>query len=112
MGSLGALFGGVCAGDHSAAIDFDTLRRYCNFGYARGYCKRAGQSDADAVRMMVKARRGELVEIAWSVERDHHPVAVGCMEIDMNSVANPTGDVLACQAHACAAAYFGKNGSG
>jgi len=109
---LGDLYGGNCAADPHALIEPDTLRRYCNFGYARGYCERAGQSDADAVRLMVRsehrnADRGNVVEIAWAVERDHHPVAVGNMEIESGLLhADPAQDALTRQAHACAAAYL------
>lgn len=103
---LGDLYAGNCAADPQASIDPDTLRRYCNFGYARGHCARATQSDADAVRLMVRAERGNLVEIAWAVESNHHPVAVGNMEIDSNQPADMAGDVLTRQAHACAAAYI------
>jgi hypothetical protein len=100
---LGDLYGGNCAAAPDQAVDPETLRRYCNFGYGRGHCSRAAQSDADAVRFMVRAARGSVVEIAWAVERNHHPVAVGSMEIDAR--LSPSGDVLARQAHACAAAY-------
>ena len=50
-------------------IEPETLRRYCNFGYARGHCARATESDADAVRLLVKAERGGVVGISrgpWS----------------------------------------------
>ena len=102
---LGDLYCGNCAADPAAFIDPDTLRRYCNFGYARGHCERAARSDADAVRLMVRADRGNVVEIAWAVERNHHPVAVGNMEIEPGLPAEPAADVLTRQAHACAAAY-------
>ena len=101
---LGDLYGGQCAAELTGVIDPETLRRYCNFGYARGHCPRAAQSDADATRFMVRSAQGSVVEIAWAVERNHHPVAVGRMEIE---TAGPVAgdDVLARQAHACARAY-------
>lgn len=102
---LGDLYGGSCAADPSVAIEAETLRRYCNFGYARGHCARAAQSDADAVRLLVRGARGSIVEISWAVERNHHPVAVGSVEIDTGPAAEPAGDALARQAYACAAAY-------
>src|SRR5580698_6290297 len=80
---LGDLYGGNCAAAPAAVIEPETLRRYCNFGYARGHCERAAESDADAVRLLVRAERGGFVEIAWAVERNHHPVAVGNIEIAM-----------------------------
>ena len=108
---LGDLYAGHCAADTHALIDTDTLRRYCNFGYARGFCLRAAGSDADAVRLMVRAERSNVVEIAWAVERNHHPVAVGNMEIDAGLPAAPAEDVLTRQAYACAAAYRRQAGA-
>jgi hypothetical protein len=46
------------------------------------------------------------VEIAWSIERNHHPVAVG--RLDVETSEEPSGDVLAQQAYACAMAYLRK----
>jgi len=108
---LGDLYGGDCAADPSAVIAPDTLRRYCNFGYARGHCERADQSEADAARFLIKGERGGLVEIAWATERNHHPVAVGAVEVVTMEIgpgqAAPAShaDVLTRQAHACAEAY-------
>jgi hypothetical protein len=101
---LGDLYGGQCAADRAAVIEPDTLRRYCNFGYARGCCPRAATSEADAARFMVRAAHGSMVDIAWAVERNHHPVAVGCMEIETTFA--PGADLLARQAHACARSYM------
>jgi hypothetical protein len=101
---LGDLYGGCCAADRSAVIEPDTLRRCCNFGYARGCCPRAASSDADATRFMVRAAHGSIVDISWAVERNHHPVAVGRMEIE--TILEPGDDLLARQAHACARAYM------
>jgi hypothetical protein len=103
---LGDFFDGHCAADLSASIDVEILRRHCNFGYARGCCERAARSEADAVRLMVRGQRGSVVEIAWSIERNHHPVAVG--RIDVETTREPLGDVLTRQAHACAMAYMRK----
>ena len=102
---LGDLYDGGCAADPSVVISPETLRRYCNFGYARGQCERASRSDADAARFLVKAERGGVVEVAWAVERNHHPVAVGTMEI-ATGLAGAAADPLTCQARACAAAYL------
>ena len=117
---LGNLHSGHCAADPTAAIDPETLRRYCNFGYARGYCDRAAQSHADAVRFLVRAAHGNTVEIAWSMERNHHPVAVGIIEIVIGaeppapqSQANETqaNDPHLRQSYACAAAYVSQIGA-
>jgi hypothetical protein len=100
---LGDLYGGHCAADRSAVIETDTLRRYCNFGHARGCCPRAATSDSDAVRFMVRDAHGGTVDIAWAVERNHHPVAVGRMEI--GTAFEPGDDLLARQAQASARSY-------
>jgi hypothetical protein len=95
-----------------ATIEPETLRRYCNFGYARGHCPRAAQADADAARFMIRSAQGSVVEIAWAVERNHHPVAVGRMEIETNGDAAPGDNVLARQACACARAYMRQSHPG
>ena len=107
---LGDLYGGHCSADPAADIEPDTLRRYCNFGYARRFCARAGGSEADAVRLLVRGERGSLVQVAWALERDHHPVAVGVIEVGVTDVETSgesmsAGDALALQAFACASAY-------
>ena len=108
---LGDLYGGHCAADRSAVIEMDTLRRYCNFGYARGCCPRAATSEADAARFMVRAASGSIVDIAWAVERNHHPVAVGRMEIETTGPAL-VEDQLARQAYACARSYIRQTQGG
>jgi hypothetical protein len=103
---LGELYAGSCAADLSAEITPQILRRCCNFGYGRGECGRAAQSDSDAVRFMVKNfRDGVVVEIAWSVERDHHPVAVGTLDVVTGASADSASSVLQRQARACAEVY-------
>lgn len=106
---LGDLYAGHCAADPTAGLDGDRLRRHCNFGYARTFCERAAQADADAVRVLVRGDNGHAVEVAWAMERDHHPVAVG---IEMVGVV--TGETsperrispLAAQVRACAESYI------
>src|SRR5580698_11249586 len=75
------LYGGECAAKTGALIPVDVLRQCCNAGYARDSCQRAGQSDADAFRFMIKANRDGVIEVAWSSERNHHPVAVGSLAV-------------------------------
>ncbi|MGA2712498.1 MAG: hypothetical protein ABSG41_05270 [Bryobacteraceae bacterium] len=98
--------GGECAAQPGALIPLDTLRRCCNTGYARATCEHAAQSDADAFRFLIKSNRDGVVGVAWSIERDHHPVAVGTF-----LVTSPFGveGPLERQARACAAAYFRQN---
>src|SRR4051794_31478367 len=88
---LGDVYAGSCAAAGTTAepspagesISSDKLRRCCNLGYARAVCQRAQESPADAARFLVKSDRGGIVEVQWSLERNHHPVAVGTMEVAM-----------------------------
>lgn len=79
--TLGDIYTGLCEADPTAAIPLNILRTCCNQGYARSLCDRAGQSDADAVRFLIKARDLTGVNIAWALERNHHPVATGFLRI-------------------------------
>jgi hypothetical protein len=74
---LGDCYGGECSADPGALIPIDTLRHCCNLGYARGSCERAARSEADAARFMIKSDSAGSVLVAWAMERNHHPVAVG-----------------------------------
>ncbi len=85
---LGNAYGGECAADPGALIPIDTLRRCCNPGYARENCARAAQSEADAARFMIKSDSDGQINVSWSLERNHHPVAVG-------TVTFPAADCVA-----------------
>jgi hypothetical protein len=76
---------GECAAGEGSQIADELLERCCNNGYAREVCNRAAQSDADAFRFMVKSHANGVVHIAWSSERNHHPVAVGNLAIEPGS---------------------------
>jgi hypothetical protein len=104
------LYGGECAAEPGALIPVDVLRQCCNAGYARGSCHRASQSDADAFRFLIKANRSGVVDVAWSSERNHHPVAVGTLTVDCKTGTTRTGP-LESQARACAAAYLSQIGN-
>ena len=106
---LGDLYGGQCAAAPDALVPVETLRRCCNKGYARGTCERAASAEADAARFLVKANRGGTIEVAWAIERNHHPVAVGTIEV--NSAATPDQSPLERQARACATAYLRQIGA-
>jgi hypothetical protein len=75
------LYQGGCAMQSGGTIPSDLLES-CNRGYARQTCARAAQSDSDAFRFLVKSHTDGMVHIAWSSERNHHPVAVGVLTID------------------------------
>lgn len=86
---LGDAYGGECAAAPGSLIPIDTLRRCCNRGYARGVCERAARAEADAARFMIKADEAGVIEVAWSLERNHHPVAVGKLTLPMASCSSP-----------------------
>jgi len=103
---LGDFYGGECAVQPAALIPVDTLRRCCNAGYGRTACEHAAQSDADAFRFLIKSHSDGVVQVAWSSERNHHPVAVGTLPVsEPGDSANP----LERQARAFASAYFRQN---
>jgi hypothetical protein len=105
---LGDLYGGECAAETGALIPVDLLRRCCNVGYARAFCTRAALADADAFRFQIKANRDGVVDVAWSSERNHHPVAVG--KVAVHPAAPDTSEPLERQAQAYAEGYLRQVG--
>ena len=105
---LGALFGGVCGADPGFDIPESLLKHGCNAGYARGECPRAASVDLDALRFRIKSHTQGIIEVAWSKERDHHPVAVGTIRL---AEMPGTNDALELQARACAAVYLRITGA-
>lgn len=94
---------GACAAQPGVEIAVDTLRRRCNAGYARDACQHAACAEPDAFRFLITADRDGVVSVAWSSERDHHPLAVGTLLVTRDGEAtNP----LESQARACAGAYL------
>jgi len=104
---LGDLYSGRCAADKDLAIPDSVLRQCCNIGYARGQCPRAAAIDADAARFLIRADRDGVIEVAWSTERDHHPVAVGTLRLNGRP---PAGEPLEQQAYACVSGYLRRTG--
>lgn len=104
---LGDCYGGECAADPGALIPIDTLRRCCNTGYARESCERAAQSEADASRFMIRRDADGAVHVAWSIERNHHPVAVGAITFP---AAHDCTTPIERQARAYADAYLRSKG--
>lgn len=105
------LYGGECVADPGALITVDILRQCCNAGYARDVCRRAAQSDADVFRFAIKADREGVVDVAWSSERNHHPVAVGTLAVDCRTAACTNEDPLQRQARVYATAYLRQIGN-
>jgi hypothetical protein len=113
--SLGDIYDGECANQAGVAISTALLRTCCNSGYARGSCGHAAESDADAFRFLIKENRNGVVDVAWSSERNHHPVAVGTLSLSAPAAAAASGTLdalpLQRQARAYAAAYLRQIGS-
>ena len=100
--TLGDLHGGSCAADPALAVPDEILRQCCNPGYARGTCERAVAVESDAVRFLVRVRNFKGVEVAWSLEKDHFPVAVGVVQLASLAESPPEATVLERQARAYA----------
>ena len=100
-------YAGYCPSQPGETIDSDKLRVCCNRGYARERCEFAAAADADAIRLLVKAEHDGLIEIAWSIERNHHPVGVGTMPVGPDFAGSTP---LEHQAAALAKAYRDLNG--
>jgi len=105
---LGAIFTGCCQAAAAADISDDLLRHGCNTGYARARCSHAAAVEVDAVRFRIKSHSDGVISVAWSSERDHHPVGVGVLELKPQpEQASP----LEQQARACAAVYLQRTGA-
>jgi hypothetical protein len=66
-------------------------------------CARAAAIEPDAAQFLVQSERDGVIEVAWAVEKNHHPVAVGTTQIS----GGPSGceDLVSRQARAFAANY-------
>ena len=105
---LGDLFGGMCAAEKHYEIPTEILRCCCNFGYARERCALAAQSEADSSCFVISKIENTTVQVRWSLERDHHPLAVGELEVTAKMKA---GTPIEAQAHAYASVYRRRRGS-
>ena len=104
---LGAIFDGVCAGEPGAEIPESLLHQGCNSGYARQNCGRAAAVATDAVRFRIKSHTAGIIEVAWSQERDHGPVAVGTLRLEELPASV---EALELQARACVSVYLRRKG--
>ena len=105
---LGDVFGGRCAADVDTLVPIDKLRGCCNFGYARAVCERAAGIDVDAARFLIKSDHDGVTQVAWSTERNHHPVAVGTLQISISSQAGE--EPLERQARAYVSSWMRRTG--
>jgi len=109
---LGDLWLGVCAADPVTPFrpDEHTLSEACNMGYARGRCPRFPvAAAADAVRFCISGDSGDLVQVMYAIEQNHHPRAHGTVEYARSSGTFGAGKLdahLECQARAYIASYL------
>jgi hypothetical protein len=81
---LGDFYRGECRANCAAYQPSDAeLRDWCNFGYARTHCPRFPASDtaADAVRFAISSDGGSALTLAFTMERDHRPLAHGTFQL-------------------------------
>ena len=98
----------TCAAQPELTLPRDLIRRACLPGYARHVCVHAAGVEADAVRLLVKSHQGGVIEIAWSLEINHHPLAVGTIAV--NSAQQGADSTLQRQAKALASEYLRRTG--
>lgn len=96
-----------CDAQPDVVVDADVIRVACRRGYARESCGHAAQVEADAAQFLIRSHGEGVIEVAWSLERNHHPVAVGVIGIATGYVARTT---LEYQAAALASEYLRKTG--
>lgn len=108
---LTGLFAGECAACPGALVPMDRLRNCCNPGHARTSCPHAATIEPDAAQFLVRSDRDGVIEIAWAIEKNHHPVAVGTLQISTAPQSPPlAGPPLQHQARAFAANYLRQKG--
>ena len=106
---LTGLFAGECGDSPGALLPIERLRDCCNRGHARTRCPQADTIEPDAVQFLVKADRDDVIEVSWAIERNHHPIAVGTLQISSTPLSQ-SGPPLQYQARAFAANYLRQKG--
>lgn len=105
---LTGLFAGECAAGPGALVPIDRLRDCCNRGHARTSCPQAATIEPDASQFLVTSDRDGVIEVSWAVEQNHHPVAVGTLQISFPGPSS--APPLQQQARAFAANYLRQKG--
>lgn len=105
---LTRLFSGECSANPGAIIPIDLLRDCCNPGHARTSCPRAASIEPDATQFLIESDRDGIVEVAWAIEKNHHPVAIGTLQI--SATTPPSPEPLNHQARAFVASYARQKG--
>src|SRR6185295_11024675 len=87
---LGEIYQGTCHADtHTPFSPGDeTLRDFCNIGYARRRCSRfPANAQADAVRFAITSDGSGVIRIQYATEVDHLPGPHGLLEYSRASGA-------------------------
>jgi hypothetical protein len=105
---LTGLFTGECAANPGALVPLDRLRNSCNPGHARTSCPQAATVEPDAIQFLVISDRDSVIDVSWAVEKNHHPLAVGTLQI--SAPVPPSAPPLQHQARAFAANYLRQKG--
>lgn len=77
---LGDTWSGTCHADAASPFtpDENALSHLCNMGYARATCAHFPEKQmCDAVRFLIVSDRDQIIQVAYSMERDHYPEAHG-----------------------------------
>jgi hypothetical protein len=105
---LTGLFAGECAASPAALVPLDRLRDCCNRGHARTSCPQAAAIEPDAAQFLVTSDRDGIVEVSWAIEKNHHPIAVGTLQVFCPTP--PSATPLQHQARAFASNYLRQKG--
>ena len=105
---LTGVFSGECSANPGGALSDDMIRECCNRGYARSACTCAATVDGDSICFLVKSDHDGIVDVAWALERDHHPLSVGAVSVNG---APASGEILERQAFAIARHYRNQKGA-
>jgi hypothetical protein len=79
---LGDTWSGTCHADAASPFtpDENALSHLCNMGYARGTCAHFPENQTcDALRFLIVSDRDQMIQVAYSMERDHYPKAHGTL---------------------------------
>ncbi len=109
---LGDTWSGTCHADAASPFmpDETALSHLCNMGYARRTCPHFPENQkCDAVRFLIVSDRDQIIQIAYAVERDHHPEMHGTLaysRVQSVFTADATNPRLEHQARAYVMSYL------
>jgi hypothetical protein len=109
---LGDPYHGMCCVNPTRETrpDLETLRQYCNLGYARGNCPRFPKdAAADAVRFMVAGDEDEALKLQYVLEKNHAALEHGPLEYSLGEgrfLVSHANELLRRQAQAYLESYL------